>query len=120
MVNNRTLGCQTEKMAVDYLVKKGYSIQETNFRCRLGEIDIIAKDKEYIAFVEVKYRKTDKNGLPREAVNIFKQRTIIKVAKYYLMRYNLYDSNCRFDVVEMKGSLENVEINLLQNAFCLA
>jgi putative endonuclease len=120
MVNNRTLGCQTEKMAADYLVEKGYKILATNFRCKLGEIDIIATDKDYIAFIEVKYRKTDKNGLPREAVNIFKQRTIIKVAKYYLMRYNLYGGNCRFDVVEMKGSLENIEIHLLQNAFCLA
>lgn len=120
MVNNRILGSQTENMAVQYLIKMNYSILTTNFRCKLGEIDIIAKDKDYIAFIEVKYRKTDKNGLPREAVNSFKQRTIIKVAKYYLMRYNLYGSNCRFDVVEMKGELDNIEINVLKNAFCLS
>ena len=119
MANNRDIGDKTEKLAAEYLTKKGYKVITTNFRCGMGEIDIIAKDKDYIVFIEVKYRKTDKNGLPREAVTVFKQRTIIKVAKYYLMLYNLYNSNCRFDVVEMKGNLENIEINLLQNAFCL-
>lgn len=117
MENKRKIGAEAEKIAIDYLLKNNYIILEKNFRCKLGEIDIIANDKDYLVFIEVKYRKTNKKGLPREAVNIYKQKTIIKVTKYYLVKYNLYDNNCRFDVLEMIGDMNNLEINLIKDAF---
>lgn len=117
MENKRELGTEAEKIAANYLLENNYIVVEKNFRCKLGEIDIIANDEDYLVFIEVKYRKTDKKGLPREAVNIYKQRTIIKVAKWYLVKHNLYDSNCRFDVLEMMGDMDNLEINLIKDAF---
>lgn len=119
MVNKRQLGTKAEKIALEYLIKNHFEILNTNFRCKIGEIDIIAKDKDYIVFIEVKYRKTDKNGLPRESVNYYKQKTIIKVAQWYIIGKNIHDGNYRFDVLEMLGDIDNVEINLLKNAFHL-
>lgn len=102
-----------EDIACKYLQKVNYIILERNFRCRSGEIDIIALDKDYIVFIEVKYRKNNAYGYPREAVNYYKQRNISKVASYYLLIHNAFHKNCRFDVVEIIG--ENIE--LIQNAF---
>ena len=70
--------------AAAYLKKKGYRILEANFRCRFGEIDLIARDGAYLVFIEVKYRSSLKDGDSLEAVNRRKQRKIIRVAEYYL------------------------------------
>lgn len=117
MVNKRKLGKEAESLAVKFLIENGYIIINKNFRCKIGEIDIIANDKDYTVFIEVKYRKTNKNGLPCEAVTFNKQKTIIKVAQYYLSEKNIYYTNCRFDVLEMFGELNNIKINLIKNAF---
>ena len=69
-VNKRTLGTEKEFQAVKYLVDKGYTIVERNFRTRMGEIDIIAMKDEYLVFVEVKYRSTSRYGNASEAVGI--------------------------------------------------
>lgn len=100
-------------MACDYLKKRDYKILERNFRCRSGEIDIIALDQDYLVFIEVKYRKDKAFGSPRESVNYYKQRNITKVASYYLLINNAYDYNCRFDVVEITGE----HIELIKDAF---
>lgn len=113
MENKRQIGTTAEKLAVNYLIQNNYSIINTNFRCKIGEIDIIAKDNDYIVFIEVKYRKNTKRGLPREAVNYNKQKTIIKVANYYILQNKLYTNNFRFDVVEIIDK----QINLIKNAF---
>ena len=113
-MNTRKLGTSYEKIAADYLTDKGYEILEMNFRNRMGEIDIIAKDKEYYCFVEVKYRKNSSCGYALEAVTAKKQRIIRKVAMYYMMINNLNEwTPCRFDIVAIDGE----EISLLQNAF---
>jgi putative endonuclease len=117
MINKREIGSWGEKLAVDYLVQCGYKIIEKNFRCKIGEIDIIARDKEYIVFVEVKYRKDISHGYPREAVNFYKQRTISKVALFYLKKNRLFDHSCRFDVLEILGQNTNLQITLIKNAF---
>lgn len=111
--NNRILGSEAEDMACHYLEKMNYTILEKNFRCRSGEIDIIAFHEGAIVFVEVKYRKDCKLGYPREAVHYYKQRNITKVASYYLLTKGKYDKSCRFDVVEIIGE----DIKLIQNAF---
>lgn len=111
--NNRLRGSEAEALACSYLEKRNYKILEKNFRCRSGEIDLIAFHESYIVFIEVKYRKNYKCGHPREAVNYYKQKNITKVASYYLLINEAYDKNCRFDVVEITGET----INLIQNAF---
>ncbi len=116
MINKREVGTENEKKAAAFLVEKGYEILEFNFRCKNGEIDIIAKDGEYLVFIEVKYRNSLRSGYPLEAISVQKQRTISKCAMYYMMKYGLDSFPARFDVV---GILRN-EIQLIQNAFDFA
>lgn len=111
--NKRVIGSTYERLAGEYLENQGYEIIEYNVFSRPGEIDIVAKDGEYIVFVEVKYRSDDRYGQPLEAVSISKQRTISKCALSYLKKHRLWDVPVRFDVV---GILEN-EITLVKNAF---
>lgn len=98
---NRVKGDIGENKAVKYLTDKGYEILETNYKNKLGEIDIIAKDDTRIVFVEVKARATAKYGYPREAVNEYKQRKIKMVAESYLKSKRLLNSYIRFDVIEI-------------------
>ena len=98
---NRVKGDIGENKAVRYLPDKGYEILETNYKNKLGEIDIIAKDDTRIVFVEVKARATAKYGYPREAVNEYKQRKIRMVAESYLKSKRLLNSYIRFDVIEI-------------------
>ena len=114
-INKRTIGTVGEDTACAYLEQANYKILERNFRCRSGEIDIIALDGDYMVFIEVKYRKDNSFGYPRESVNYYKQRNISKVASYYLLIKNAFHRNCRFDVVEIIGD----RIELIQNAFSL-
>lgn len=113
-MNKRSLGDDYEHIAALYLQSEGYEIIEHNFRCKLGEIDIIARKDGYLRFIEVKYRSDKKKGLPEEAINYQKQRQICKVASYYMMK-NRYaaDTACCFDVV----GILNQEIKLYENAF---
>ena len=113
MINKRTIGTENEKKAAAFLVEKGYEILEFNFRCKSGEIDIVARHEDYLVFVEVKYRDNTRKGYPLEAISVQKQRTISKCAMYYIMKYGLDNFPVRFDVV---GILKN-EIQLIQNAF---
>ena len=113
-MNKRQLGTVYEQKAAAYLQQQGYEILECNFRCRLGEIDIIAREGEYLCCVEVKYRSGDGYGSPLEEVGVYKQRKIIKVAHYYMMRKRLgLYMPCRFDVI----AIEKDQITLLRNAF---
>ncbi|WP_455715036.1 YraN family protein [Anaerosporobacter sp.] len=112
--NKRRIGSEKEQIAAAYLIDQGYSIVEMNFFSRNGEIDIIARDANYLVFIEVKYRKDQKLGFAAEAVNYGKIQSIIKTARYYLYRHGYADDiPCRFDVVAIQGS----EVSLIQNAF---
>lgn len=112
--NNRSVGAAYEKLAGEYLLQHGYRILTYNFRCRLGEIDIVAEEGGYLVFVEVKYRKTDAKGHPLEAVDARKQRMICKTAAYYCRTHGIEGTApCRFDVVAVLGD----EISMIQNAF---
>lgn len=114
MKNKREVGTYYEEMAADYLIRCGYRILEKNFSCRQGEIDLIAKDGEYLVFIEVKYRSTAVFGDPGEAVDRRKQEKIYQAAKYYLHRF-YYGSEvlCRFDVVLILGK----QVSLIRDAF---
>ena len=102
-----------------YLESLGYKIVTYNYRCRLGEIDLIARDGEYLVFVEVKYRTTGVSGYPAEAVDARKQQTIAKCAMHFLMKQGNDDVPCRFDVVAIAGAEGQEEITLYKDAFTL-
>lgn len=103
-MNKRQTGTRYEQFAVRFLEEQGYRILEKNFRCRQGEIDLIARDGEYLVFLEVKYRKDDRMGTGGEAVGKLKQGRIIRCARCYLMRHAEYmETPCRFDVVSVLG-----------------
>ena len=114
---NLYLGKAGEEAAVSLLKGKGYRILLKNYRTKLGEIDIIAKDKDTICFIEVKTRQTDKFGLPSEAVSRFKQRQISKAALAFLKERNLWDKKARFDIVSIIYSVDKPKIDLIKDAF---
>ncbi|MBC8208283.1 MAG: YraN family protein [Desulfobulbaceae bacterium] len=112
------LGQQGENLASAHLQQLGMSIVERNYRQKTGEIDIIAKDRETLVFVEVKTRKTRSFGSPAEAVTIKKQQQISRTAMLYLSRNQLLDSPVRFDVVSILMTNHSKPcIELIQNAF---
>ncbi len=111
--NKRRIGGEYEKKAGAYLAGKGYRILQYNYRCRLGEIDLIARDGRCLVFCEVKYRTGRKSGDPAEAVDAKKQRRISGGALYYLTEHGMTDALCRFDVVSICGE----EIRHIKNAF---
>ena len=113
-------GAMGEILAARFLRDKGYSILSSNFRCRLGEIDIVAADKRYLVFVEVKTRREDSRYLPREAVTITKQRKLLQTAAMYMSRFPT-DLQPRFDVIEVVTASDDtmrvVEINHIIGAY---
>lgn len=119
MYNNRLLGAYGEQAAISYLETQGYKILQKNYRCKLGEIDIIAADGDTMAFIEVKTRRSEKFGQPCDSVNYRKQNQIVKTAMCYISQRNLTDWMSRFDVVEVLiGMGENIKsIRLIKNAF---
>lgn len=90
-----------EEIATKYLKQNNYEIIERNFRCKQGEIDIIAKENEEIIFIEVKTRSSIMYGRPSEAVNETKQKHIKKAAKYYVYLNKLENCYIRLDVIEI-------------------
>ena len=110
---NKIKGDLGEKKAIEYLKKQKYKILETNYTCKLGEIDIIALKDKIIVFVEVKAREDLSFGRPCEAVTPHKQNKILSVAKYYLTLKGWVEENSRFDVIEVIDR----EINHIENAF---
>lgn len=111
--NKRNIGANYERIAGNYLEHLGYEILEYNFYCRTGELDIVARNGNYLVFVEVKFRKNMAKGHPFEAVSLQKQKAISKCALFYMKKRGLLDMPVRFDVVGILGD----EIQVIQNAF---
>lgn len=118
--DRKTLGARGEEIAVAYLKRQKYRIIETNFRCRCGEVDIIARDGKTLVFVEVKTRRTASYGLPQLAVTPFKQRQISKAALTYLSKNRLMEETARFDVVSVFLLDTSPTVDHIKNAFDLA
>ncbi len=113
-MNKRALGTEYESRAAAYLTENGYRVLERNYRCKKGEIDLIAREKRYLVFLEVKYRSSSRDGTAAQAVDIRKQNRIIGAAKWYLMEHHLPENQpCRFDVIAIDGS----QITLIKDAF---
>ena len=111
-------GNMGENIAAKYLEQHGYNISDRNYHSRYGEIDIIAEKDEYIVFVEVKARSQSFAGLAREAVDLRKQKKIIKRALMYLSQYEK-NAQPRFDVVEVNQTGRQYRVNHIENAFDL-
>lgn len=114
----RQIGEQAEAAACKFLRKKGLHLLERNYHCRLGEIDLIMADGEYIVFIEVRYRSQLNYGTPQESVNFAKQRRIVNTAMNYLKRKGLStQSAMRFDIVAVTKEKQQMAFNWVKNAF---
>ena len=121
MVDERKqFGLTGEALAERHLKQAGYRILERNYRTKLGEIDIIAKDRDTIVFIEVKTRRSEHYGSPKWAVTPKKQRKISMVALLYLKSTRQSQAKARFDVVSIGPMQENARIEIIKNAFELA
>ena len=110
-------GLYGQEEAAKYLQAQGMSLIEANFRIPSAEIDLIMKDDDYIVFVEVKYRRDTRYGLPREAIGYHKQKKIKKAALHYIARRRLSNQDFRFDVVELLETGSGLSINHIKDAF---
>lgn len=113
-MNKRLLGGEYEEKAAAYLIQHGYRILARNFFTRAGEIDLIARQGQYLVFIEVKYRNNTDCGDPSEAVTLQKQRRIVQSARIFMNLHHYgEDTPCRFDVVVLLGET----IRIIQNAY---
>lgn len=116
--DRKRTGVIGEKEAAKLLKKQGYKILETNYRCPLGEIDIIAKEKDTVVIVEVRTKRSRRFGTPEESVNATKRAKLIELANYYLQRKNQQNKFWRIDVVavEMGNGDKISRIEIIKNA----
>jgi putative endonuclease len=115
-------GKSAEEFAYAYLKKQGLKFVARNYTCRFGEIDLIMQDKEFLIFVEVRYRKNKDFGGSLESVNFHKQKKILRAASCYLQEKNLFEKvPVRFDVVGITAAQIHLpdEVQWLKNAFSL-
>lgn len=123
LINKKTIGTKGEQIAAQFLKERNYSILAMNFRYkRLGEIDIIARENNYICFIEVKTRSNLDYGYPAESIDYRKRENIRKLASIYISKNKFGNENFRFDVVEVyikkeRDILTVENVNLIKNAF---
>jgi len=115
----KELGQKGEEVAIQFLKKNGYRILETNYVCKLGEIDIIAKEKDTLTFIEVKTRTSTLFGPPQLSVTPAKQMQLSKAALYFMKEKNLENVKARFDVVAILLDPQGEKIELIRDAFDL-
>lgn len=116
-MDTKSTGNLGEDLACDYLKKHGYRILERNYRIRGGEIDIVAKDGDYLVFVEVKARNSYKYGPPLESITPWKIKSLLKTALFYVVKTNWGNRPYRLDVValDFADSKDNPRIELIKN-----
>lgn len=116
---SKELGNEGEELSSNYLQELGYQIVERNYRCKLGELDIIAIDGEYLVFVEVKTRAYKKQQVsPLLSVTPTKMKKVTQLALYYMAKKKAQQKQPRFDVIGIVlGGSEGVQIEHIQNAF---
>ncbi len=117
-MNRREVGILGEKLAVGVLRKRGYRILETNYRCPEGEIDIVARHKDYLVFIEVRTKRSLKFGTPEESITPAKMARLRTVAARYQQTHENLPSLCRIDVVALELDQKNkpIRIELIVNA----
>lgn len=113
---SQVTGFAAEASAREYLVTQGMTWVESNYRCRLGEIDLIMQDKNYLVFVEVRSRASKTYGGALESITYSKQQKLLKTASHYLLTHQLHETApIRFDVVSIEG--KPPELIWISNAF---
>lgn len=118
MYKRHYMGRNGEELARNYITEEGFNIVECNFRCNIGEIDIIARDKNELVFIEVKTRSNNMYGVPADAVTFIKKKHIFKAAEYYIMIHKMEKEYIRFDVIEIYiFEDEKYKINHIKAAF---
>lgn len=117
MSTARQKGKLGEEIAAEFLKQNGYEIVEQNFYYQHGEIDIIAREGETLAFVEVKMRKSEAFGAPEEFVTPVKQDLLRRTAEGYMIERNIGEANCRFDVVAIVLRDGKAECRVLKDCF---
>ncbi|ADO71854.1 YraN family protein [Stigmatella aurantiaca] len=116
-VDRRGYGNEAEAMAARFLEQRGYRIRARNFRCRYGELDVVAEHGETVCFVEVRMRSSAVWGDPSHTVSVAKQRRVVKAALHYLFAHELRDRMMRFDVISVVGHGEQAHVEHLPDAF---
>ena len=116
-MTRRELGQRSERTAEDFLQRQRYAILARNYRCGLGEIDLIAQDRDVIVFVEVRSHTGERFGDPLESITFRKQRQIAKAALDYVMRQRVEDRPFRFDVIGILWDGDTPRISHVKNAF---
>lgn len=119
MYKSHITGKIGEKIAQEYLIKNDYEILVKNFRCKQGEIDIIANDKNELVFIEVKTRTNKKYGNPIDAVTYTKRKHIINTIKFYLYITKLENVFIRIDIIELLKKEDKIYIRHTKNAISL-
>lgn len=115
MEGSKQLGKHYEELAARFLSKQGFTVLERNYYCKRNEIDLIVQDKDFLVFVEVKYRQNSTHGHPVEYVTPQKQSIIYRCAQFYLIDKSISSNQAmRFDVISFDASTEPL---WLQNAF---
>lgn len=117
MSTTQTTGSLAEQIASDHLASNGLRQIERNFSCRYGEIDLIFRDREYLVFVEVRYRSSDSHGGAAGSIGPQKQQRLRRTAEFWLQQQRRSNSPCRFDVVTISGRLDNPVLDWIRNAF---
>lgn len=117
MVTRHHKGRASEEVAARYLEGQGLKILDRNFRCQLGEIDLVARDGGTIVFVEVKSRYGTGYGLPQESVNRTKQKRLTMLAQWYLKTQKLDTRKARFDVLGIIWNDQDPQVTWITNAF---
>jgi putative endonuclease len=116
----KEIGQKGENLAVAYLQNLGYKVLERNYRCKLGEVDIIARDNDTLVFIEVRTRSSLDFGLPQESINRRKRHQISKVALEFMLRKKMKNIPARFDVVAISLEPGKEKIDLIRDAFELS
>lgn len=126
-IDTKKIGTQIEVLVCDYLQQQRLKLIARNYKCRLGEIDLIMHDQAILVFIEVRYRQHYNFGGSLESVNLLKRNKIIKTAEYYLFSHPLSEKMaCRFDVVGVKpilqklgniSKLDSAQVEWIKNAF---
>ncbi len=117
--STQSKGRTGEEIAAAYLARKGYQILMRNYRCRYGEIDIVARQGETLVFVEVKAGRSGSFGAPESWVDRRKQQHLGNAAAVYLDEHGIADVDCRFDVVAVRLERGGPRVQHIENAFWL-
>ncbi len=114
----REKGTAYESLALSHLQKAGLTLLARNYTCRLGEIDLVMREKQSVVFIEVRYRKSAEHGTGAATIGATKRTKLIRTAKLYLQEHpRLATSTCRFDAVTISGDMEAPDIRWLRSVF---